>query len=387
MAESFESGDLRRGRRPLLQVAAATVAVALALGAAACGSDDSESEGNGSNGEAAQSSELPTSGVVKYFGPSRDNPYFGENEVGATAAAEELGWTLEYVEGLTQEDQDAAIQQMLSQGEDPVGVVMYPVAGEAAIGSEQAIMEAGIPLAILGQVPKKGQEELFDVYAGVNDVGSGATAAQLLADAAEKEGIELGDGLIVNTVAGHTASEDRSKGFADALKEVSPNSKVLEDTPSGGFLEPEGYDIGSQIIPANAGKINWVYGVNDALALGAARAARENGLTPGKDVLFVGGTCMNAATNEAVLNGVLVGTAVQSPFIEGQSAITALAQFLTTGEVIDGEVEMPADAPPPLDEPPHKWNFMPNPPVENTKESFETTEVWGTPASELCDYS
>jgi ABC-type sugar transport system substrate-binding protein len=374
----FHSRDPRRAlMRSSLALSFASAAVLLT----ACGAGST-----GSAGANAGTGEFPSSGTVQFFGPSTENPYFGENVKGAQEVAQKHGWEVGHVESSSQEEQDAAVQQMLAQGEKPVGVILNPIAGEAAIATEQAIKAAGIPLVLLNQVPKEGQEDLYDAYAGVNDVGSGETAAKLLVEGAKAAGITLGDGLIVNTVAGHTAAQDRVAGFTAALAEGSPSSKTLDNVTSGGFLEAEGYNIGSQVIPANKGKFNWVYGVNDALAAGAIRAAKENGLTPGKDILFVGGTCMNANTNKAVLDGELVGTAVQSPWVEGASAMYAVAAYIKTGEVVDGEAELSADEPPSIDEPPHKKNYMPNPAVANNQESFDSTTVWGKPASELCNY-
>jgi ABC-type sugar transport system substrate-binding protein len=373
---------LRRfARRSNHPGAVALLLVGVSVALAACGGS------SGSEGAKGAAGELPSSGTVQFFGQSRENPYFGLNVDGAKSIADKHGWDVKYVESTSQEEQDAAIQQMLVQGEKPLGVILNPISGQAAVASEMAIKSGGIPLVILNQVPRSDQEELFDAYAGVNDVGSGQTAAQILIEGAKKAGVPLGDGLIVNTIAGHTAAQDRVKGFLGELAKASPSSKVLDDVTSGGFLEAEGYDIGSQVIPANKGKINWIYGVNDALALGAIRAAKENGLTPGKDVLFIGGTCMNSKTNKAVLEGELVGTAVQSPFIEGAAAMYAMAAYIKTGKVTDGETNLSADTPPSIDGPPHKWNYMPNPTVAGTQESFDSTKIWGMPASQLCNYS
>ncbi|WP_335947097.1 MULTISPECIES: sugar ABC transporter substrate-binding protein [Salipiger] len=339
-------------------------------------------------GGSAALAELPDSGSIVMFGQSRENPYFGQNAVGAADVAKQFGWDLTYVESATQEQQDAAIQQLLATGGDPLGIVLNPVSGAAAVASELAITSAEIPLVLLNQVPSAEQGALFVAYGGVNDYLSGVNAAQLLVAGAEKAGVTLGDGLVVNTVAGHTAAQQRVQGFRDEMARSFPDGvSILADVNSGGFLENEGYSIGSQIIPANAGKFNWVYGVNDALAYGAMRAAKESGLEPGKDALFVGGTCMNATTNEAVMNGELVGTSIQSPYIEGAAAMWALAAYLNTGEVVDGETNLSPEAPPSIDEPPYKWNFMPNTMLDGSPASYEQTKIWGKSASELCDYN
>ncbi|MBO9112671.1 MULTISPECIES: sugar ABC transporter substrate-binding protein [Rhizobium/Agrobacterium group] len=332
--------------------------------------------------------ELPKSGAIVMFGQSRENPYFGQNAVAVQDIAKKQGWTFTYVEASSQEQQDSAIQQMLSTGDKPIGVVLNPVSGAAAVASEMALKDAGIPVVILNQVPAPEQADLFVAYGGVNDYLSGQNAAQLLIAGAKKAGVELGNGLIVNTVAGHTAAQQRVAGFKDEMKKAFPSSsEVLADVHSGGYLENEGYSIGSQIIPANKGKFNWVYGVNDALAYGAVRAAKESGIQPGKDVLFVGGTCMNSTTNAAVKKGELVGTSVQSPYIEGAAAMYALVAYLNTGKVTDGEQNLSPDTPLSIDAPPHKWNYMPNTMLDGSEKSYAETKIWGKTAQELCNYN
>lgn len=367
MKDKQETGNRQKHFRTITLAATAISAAVMACGAAWA--------------------ELPKQGAIVMFGQSRENPYFGQNAVGAEAVAKQYGWTLTYVEAASQEQQDAAIQQMLATGDKPIGVVLNPVSGAAAVASEMAMKEAGIPVVILNQVPAPEQKDLFVAYGGVNDYMSGVNAAQLLVAGAKKAGVTLGDGLVVNTVAGHTAAQQRVAGFTDEMKKDAPGVNILSNVNSGGYLENEGYNIGSQIIPANKGKFNWVYGVNDALAVGAMKAAQESGIQPGKDVLFVGGTCMNANTNAAVKKGELVGTSVQSPYVEGAAAMYALVAYLNTGSVVDGEQNLAADAPPSIDTPPHKWNYMPNTMLDGSDESYTKTVIWGKTAQDLCNYN
>ena len=95
----------------------------------------------------------------------------------------------------------------------------------------------------------------------------------------------------------------RRDAFPPALKKLDPTAKVIKSYPTKGFGPTEGYDVATQVVPAMKGKFNFVYTLNDAIGLGVIKALKENGLTPGKDVLVVGGTCLGKATNKAVVNG------------------------------------------------------------------------------------
>jgi ABC-type sugar transport system substrate-binding protein len=332
--------------------------------------------------------ELPESGEVVFFGLSQQNPYVAQWHEGARAQAEEYGWTLRYVESQnSQQEQDGQITQLLGSPDQPLGVILAPFQGEAAAASMQAIKEAGIPLIIIDAEPPVEQEPLYDIYTGANDILSAETSADLLVAAAEAAGIELEGGLIIGCPWDWLGCSRRRDAFPEALAEVAPDAEIVASYPSEGFGPSEGYEVAAQVVPAEAGSFNFVYTLNDAIGDGVIQALEENGLVAGEDVLVVGGTCLGVATNQMVIDGKLAGTAVQSPFVEGQLTVINLAQFLNNGgEVLPGSTDVSPDAPPSLDEPPHKYNYMPNPAVE-TAEDFQEVTIWGRTAEELCSYT
>ena len=402
-----------------VRIGVLVVAAALAVSAAACGDDDDTADEGGEAtveapvatdsapaettapaGTTAESGTeapadsgvagaLPTSGEVVFFGLSQQNPYVGQWNAGATAQAEEYGWTLRWVESQnSQQEQDGQITQMLGASDQPIGVLLAPFAGEAAAASMGQIMDAGIPLVIVDAEPLAEQAELYDVYAGANDELSAQTSAELLAVQAEANTMPLDGGLIIGCPWEWLGCSRRRDAFPDALAEVAPDASIVEAYPTEGFGPTEGYEVAAQVIPAHLGEFNFVYTLNDAIGLGVIRALEENGLVPGEDVLVVGGTCLGVGTNQAVRDGKLAGTAVQSPFVEGQLAVLALAQFIANGgEVQEGSLNVPAAEQPPLSEPPYKFNYMPNPMVVGDGFEDEESMVWGRTAEELCSYT
>jgi len=144
--------------------------------------------------------------------------------------------------------------------------------------------------------------------------------------------------------------------------------------------------VAAHIIPAHKNELTWVYTENDSIAGATAQAARENGLTPGQNILIVGGTCHGDSSH--VVNGDLVGTAIQSGYFEGWLAVQTLVKYIRTGKVIPGEVYLPADpnAPPSDEGAPHKFNFLPNPPVGNSQAAYDKARLWGRTAKELCNF-
>jgi ABC-type sugar transport system substrate-binding protein len=365
-------------RKPFLLA----VAVSLVVAATAWGSVNK-------NTSHSASSALPKSGEVVFFGISQQNPYVRQWHLGSASQAKTYGWTLRYVESQnSQTQQDTQITQLLGSGKKPLGIILSPFAGKAAAASMLAIKKAKIPLIIIDAQPPPDQAPLYDIYAGANDNLSSQTSAQLLVTEAKQKGIKLGGGLIIGCPWEYQGCVHRRDAFPPALKKIDPTAKVIKSYPTKGFGPTEGYDVATQVVPAMKGKFNFVYTLNDAIGLGVIKALKENGLTPGKDVLVVGGTCLGKATNKAVINGELAGTAVQSPFVEGRLQVVTLAQYLNNGDkVTPGAINVPAGQPPSLNQPPHKYNYMPNPPVENSAAGFLQAKVWGQTAKVLCSYT
>ncbi|MDQ0467327.1 sugar ABC transporter substrate-binding protein [Labrys wisconsinensis] len=323
-------------------------------------------------------------GTIVVFVPSSTNPYIGQFQKGARDKAAGLGYTIKVIENnFNQAEQDSQVQQQLASGEAVAGYVWWPFENAAGLGSLRALSQSGAPVIVSNQYPIKGTEAYWTAYAGANDFLSGKTAAELLLDACAKAPIKCGKGAIIRFPAGVSAGDDRVTGFQDAVKGKLETIAVV---PTAGFLEDEGYKVAAQIIPANKGVLTWLYTENDSIAGAATQAARENGLTPGKDILIVGGTCHGDSSH--VVNGELVGTAIQSGYFEGWLAVQTLAKFVNTGKVEDGEVYVEAgpDAPPSDEGAPHKYNFLPNPPVGNSQQAYDQTKLWGRTAKELCNF-
>ncbi|WP_208948479.1 sugar ABC transporter substrate-binding protein [Segnochrobactrum spirostomi] len=323
-------------------------------------------------------------GEIVVFVPSSTNPYIGQFEKGAKAKAQELGYSVKAIENnFNQSEQDSQVQQQLASGEKVAGYIWWPFENAAGIGALRALSKSGAPVIVSNQFPLKGTDKFYTAYAGANDILSGKTAAEMLLKACADAKIKCGKGAIIRFPAGVSAGDDRVTGFEEAVK---GKLDVISVTPTAGFLEDEGYKVAAQIIPANKGELTWIYTENDSIAGAAAQAARENGLTPGKDILIVGGTCHGDSSH--VVNGDLVGTAIQSGYFEGWLAVQTLVKYIDTGKVEPGEVYLPADPDhPPADTgAPHKLNFLPNPAVGNTQAAYDQAKLWGKSIKELCNF-
>ncbi|KAA1183961.1 sugar ABC transporter substrate-binding protein [Rhizobium tropici] len=330
------------------------------------------------------SAEAASKGTIVVFVPSSTNPYIGQFQLGAKAKATDLGYDIKVIENnFNQSEQDSQVQQQLASGDKVAGYIWWPFENAAGIASLRALSQSGAPVILSNQYPIRGTEAFWTAYAGANDFLSGKTAAEILVDACSKAGAKCDKGAIIRFPAGVSAGDDRATGFQDAVK---GKLNVLDVVPTAGFLEDEGYKVASQIIPAHKGELTWLYTENDSLAGAAAQAAKENGLTPGKDIFIVGGTCHGDSKH--VKSGEIAGTAIQSGYFEGWMAVQALGKFVAQGKVVDGEkyLEASPDTLPSDSDPLYKYNFLPNPAVANSQAAYDAAKLWGKSADQLCNF-
>ncbi len=336
-------------------------------------------------GASAATSMAASKGKIVVFIISSTNPYVGQWEKGATEKAKELGYEVKFIENnFNQTEQDSQVQQQIASGEKVAGYVWWPFQNAAGVASLRALKQTGAPVILTNQFPIKGTEKFWTAYAGANDFLSGKTAAEMLLDTCAKSTtVKCDKGFIIRFPAGYSAGTDRVNGFESVAKGKLTTVAVV---PSGGFMEDDGYKVASQIIPAHKDGLTWIYTENDSMAGASAQALRENGLTPGKDVYVVGGTCHGDPTH--VINGDLIGTAIQSGYFEGWLAVQTLAKFNRDGKVKDGEMFYPdnPDAPPSDDGLAYRFNYIPNPPVANTQLAHDTTKMWGKTLAQLCEF-
>lgn len=342
--------------------------------------------------QAAPATAAGTGGLIVVLMPSSTNAYLNQWELGAKEKAKDLGYDIKIVENnFDQAEQDTQVQQALASTDKPVGYVWWPADQKAGLASLKNIAATGVPIVQTNQLPLEGTEAFWTAYAGVDDYTNGFDAADILVKAMKAAGKfpDIGGGVITRFPIGYSAGDGRISGFEAKLKAEGANYTILA-TDAAGFQESEGYKSASQLIPANKAKnLMWGYGNNDALAIGIIKAAKENGLTPGKDIWISGGTCHGDPTT--LVNGELVGTAIQPAFLEGWLSVQVLHKIIQNGgKVQDGKSPDSASldpATPPADTGmAYKFNFMPNPEIENNQAAFDAAKLWGWTMKQLCEY-
>ena len=272
-----------------------------------------------------ESSDGAEGGSVTLALSTQTNPFFVELRDGAQAKAEELGIDLDIQDA----SDDAATQADQLRNAETSGadvVIVNPTDSDAVGSAVQSLNNADIPVIAVDRSSNSGEVASF---VASDNVAGGKQAADALAKSIGEEG-EI---LILQGIAGSSASRDRGQGFEEGIA-AYPNIKVAAKQTAN-FDRTEGLNVTTKLLQANP-NIKAIFAENDEMALGAIEAL---GARAGEEVKVFGfdGTADGLA---AVEDGKLEGTIAQQPDELGARAVEQAAAILDGGSA---EEEVPVE--------------------------------------------
>lgn len=255
--------------------------------------------------------------------------YYVTLSQGVKDAAEAAGY--EYIEMDQQSDQSIMIQQCTDLLNQNIAcLVIAPCQPDAIAQLRELANEKGIPL-ICADLGPQDTPDLYDALIGSDNYDGGVKAANYVAEKlADVEGSKKA-GMITVDVANTNIS--RTNAFRDTIEPLG--WEVVSEL--NGKSEPEvAYSDAQDMLTANP-DIEVIYCSNDPMAIAAAQAVSDAGLTPGKDVYIVG---FDGQTNifDPIDNGEVLATIWQDPYGMGKISVET---FL---KIRDGE-ELKYDLP------------------------------------------
>ena len=179
----------------------------------------------------------------------------------------------------------------------------------AAAAGVKGANRADVPVIAVDEKPEAGAGKLT-TYIATDSV----KAARDLCTWAFKQMGGKGNIAILRGVLGATAELQRSQGCKEALKSYPDIHVVAEQTAN--WDETEAYKATQNILTANP-KLDAVFGESDAMAMGAAKAAKQ----AGRDGLIYFGIDGFPTMFTAVKSGLTQATMAQNPYRMGVMAV------------------------------------------------------------------
>ncbi|MDO8107180.1 substrate-binding domain-containing protein [Isoptericola sp. b441] len=299
-------------------------ALAAALSLTACSSGGGTGDAASSSDTASESSSAGGDGGGLTIGLAVANlqaDFFNQIRTSVEAAGKDQGITIVTADaGGDADKQVNQIQDFITQGVD--AIIYIPAGATAASVPVRDAHAAGIPVVTVDRNP---DGEPGDTFIATDSV----SAAKALGEWVVQQTGGKGNLGVIQGQIGTTPEEARDQGF----KEGIAGSDIVEVArqASKQWHQDEGFNIAQDMLQAHP-DINIIFGRADALALGAAQAARAGNFT---NILIVGFDG-DPAGLQAVKDGTLAATITQPTQAMGRLAVDSAVKLIN-GETLPAE--------------------------------------------------
>jgi ribose transport system substrate-binding protein len=306
-------------------------AVVLALGVAACGDDDDD-DGGGTETSAATTAEGGSEGgdgTVRIAAsvPPTDHGWLGQVAAKAQEAADQFDDVeFELVEAPDADGQAQQIETLIN--EKPDALVVLPYDGEQLTPVAEKAMEAGIPVVNVDRLFSTPEAARATILGDNYDIG--VQAGEFIAQQLDCSG----NVVEIQGIAGISVTEDRTKGFADTIKELCGDGLKIVAQQPGDFNPDTGLEVMEAILQAED-QIDAVYTHDDDMAEGVVAAIQNAGREDEMILTGAGGSCNAFDLIEE--GGLYAATYLYSPTMAGSGV--NMARLIAKGEGFQDLVE------------------------------------------------
>ena len=212
------------------------------------------------------------------------------------------------------------------------GMILWPMDPQAYLPGVVRANAAGIETILINSPMDAAANDYIASFTGPDNYEQGQIVAGLMN--AELGG--KGSVVIVSGSAGHGTSIERVGGFTDRLAELNSDIEVLT-VVNANWDQQKALEVSRDVIVKFGKDIDGVYGIGDMMSIGFLDAWKEVHGTD--DVPAIMGINGQKDAFEAIKNGTMVATLLQSPYEDGLLAINTMADALN-GAAVDKRIAM-----------------------------------------------
>jgi erythritol transport system substrate-binding protein len=258
------------------------------------------------------------SNLIVIITPSLDNPFFGQEALGAEARAWELGYqTLKFSHGDDAYKQSELIDTAIAR--NAAAIILDNAGSDASTAAVQKARDAGVPVFLIDR-------EINAKGVAVSQIVSNNYQGAALGAAAFVEAMGEG-GAYVELVGkeSDTNASIRSRGYHDVIDQY-PAMRMV-NRQSANWSQSEAFAKMQSILQAHP-EVKGVIAGNDTMAMGALAALEGAGR---RDVVIVGFDGSNEV-RDAILASRIRATVLQPAYRQAQYAVEQADQYLKSGK-------------------------------------------------------
>ena len=230
---------------------------------------------------------------------------------------------------LREDDRDQQIQVVENFTSRRVnGIVLAPLDSQALVNPVASAVQAGVPVLVMDSGLKSDKQISFvatDNYKGGQLAGE--HLAKLLGG--------KGNVILLRYAVGSASTEEREKGFLDALSK-QPDIKMLSSDQYAGATRETAYQASQNLLNRFGNEVNGIFCANEPSTIAMTKALRDIGKA-GSKVKMIGFD----AGSQSVLdmkNGDVQGLAVQNPVLMGYLSVVTMVKHLQ-GEKVENRID------------------------------------------------
>jgi ribose transport system substrate-binding protein len=230
---------------------------------------------------------------------------------------------------LREDDRDQQIQVVENFTSRKVsGIVLAPLDSQAMVNPVESAAQAGIPVVIMDSGLKS---DKYVSFVATDNFKGGQLAGQFMAKLLN----EKGNVILLRYAVGSASTEEREKGFLEALGKF-PGIKVISSDQYAGATVETAYQASQNLLNRFGNEVNGVFAPAEPATIAMTKALRDLGKAGGK-VKMVGFD----AGSQSVLdmkNGDVQGLAVQNPMLMGYLSVMTMVKHLK-GEPVEKRID------------------------------------------------
>jgi ribose transport system substrate-binding protein len=305
------------------KILAAALCVALVFTAASCGG------GGGSDSGDAEETKTIKVGLIL----TGVNGVFAEFIDALKADAPEYNVDFQFEEGIDDAAKVAAIENYVAAKMD---VIICQVGNPEAIKSAMEAAQAAGVKFISYDMDTEGSDAYFGLNNSDFGYAIGKNAAEWVNETfGEDEEVKVG----LTDYPPLQFLVERANGIKKALKEISPNAKVVVDAQGG--IKDEGVKAGEAWVQSQP-DLAVIVGINDDGVLGVYEAFNAAGKTKGDKIGFFGGDATQEAC-ELIKKGTAYRASVSTNLIGIAPEFIKAAAALGNGETVEHDNMFPLE--------------------------------------------
>ncbi|HEX4122412.1 MAG TPA: substrate-binding domain-containing protein [Verrucomicrobiae bacterium] len=208
------------------------------------------------------------------------------------------------------------------------GIVLAPLDSQALANPVASAVQSGIPVVVMDSGLKS--DKYISFVATDNFKGG-----QLAADYMAKLLNDHGNVILLRYAVGSSSTEEREKGFLDALAKY-PGLKLISSDQYAGVTVETAYQASQNLLNRFGDEVNGIFAVTEPSTIAMTKALRDLGKAGGK-VKMIG---FDSGTQSVIdlKNGDVQALAVQNPLLMGYLAVKTMVQYLR-GQKVENRID------------------------------------------------